>query len=255
MVPAMVETTTLPVPGPTALHSQVRQLLHSRISSGELPVGSRLPSERVLCTELGISRVTLRRALRELADDGVLTAAQGRGWFVATERVGEPANVLMSFSAMAALRGLRPSATVLLQRERPSSLEEAETFLVAPGAPLFELHRVRRLDGLAIAIEEVRLPTAIVGELRGIDFTTGSLHAELARAGVTPESSTCTVEATLATDDQAVLLDTPPGSAVLLVRQTTYDQHGRVLELNVSHFRGDRYRFNTTLRATDAGTA
>jgi DNA-binding GntR family transcriptional regulator len=237
------------------LHAQVRELLAQRIASGQLAGGARLPSERDLCHELGVSRVTLRKALLMLAEEGQLVAAKGRGWFVATEPVSEPPNALMSFSAMAALRGLQATSDVLVQQTRASSFEEAEALGIAPGAEVFELRRVRRLDDLAVALEEVRLPASAVGSTAAVDFARDSLHGLLAARGNVPSRSDCTVSAVLATEEQADLLETSPGAALLVVRQTSFDQHDRPLELNVSYLRGDRYRFTAALRAPGADLA
>src|SRR5215510_9876982 len=92
------------------LHERVRQQLAGDVIAGVYPRGARLPSERDLCTRLNVSRVTLRRALSSLADDGLLAPSHGRGWYVAAERVGEPANTLMSFTAMARAQRLTPSS-------------------------------------------------------------------------------------------------------------------------------------------------
>ena len=122
--------------------------------------GSRLPSERALSEELSVSRLTVRKALAALGRDGVIERGDGRGWFVAGDAVSEPPNELLGFSALAERRGLEPSARVLSQRVREAALGEAERLRIAPGADLFELERLRYLDGVAIALHVVRVPLA-----------------------------------------------------------------------------------------------
>ena len=104
-----------------------------------------------------MSRVTLRRALDELSHLGVV-ARSGTGWVVASTAIGEPPNVLMSFSEMAASRGLTPGGRVLDRRARPATIDEAEALGLAPGAPLFELERLRSMDGVPILIDRTRIP-------------------------------------------------------------------------------------------------
>ena len=142
----------------TPLHLEVRDSIAQDIAAGLTAPGDRLPSERDLCERLNVSRLTLRRALKLLVDDGLLESAPGRGWFVPGGPISEPANVLLSFSDMARARGLTPSASVLSTEVRSAGLDEAEVLMVAPGSDLFEIRRLRRLDGAATSIDHSRIP-------------------------------------------------------------------------------------------------
>ena len=95
------------------LHRRVLAELAARIADGRLPRGAQLPTERELCHEFGVSRVTLRKALAALAAAGAIEAFQGRGTFVSSPRLVEPPNALMSFSRLAELGGLSATASVL----------------------------------------------------------------------------------------------------------------------------------------------
>lgn len=231
------------------LHERVREKLAADVSSGAYPRGARLPSERELCSSLGVSRVTLRRGLAGLADDGLIVAAHGRGWFVVAEPLSEPANVLMSFSAMARGRGLVPSAKVLSDLTRPCTLDEAQDLRIAPGADIFDLRRLRLLDGIPVAVDRSRVPLSVVATLAEQDFTAGSLYSAFERAGVHPHRADYTVEAVSADAEQARLLGLEVGRPLLRTRQITYDSTGRVIELGGITYRGDRYRFQATLWA------
>lgn len=235
------------------LHERVRQQLTGDVVAGVYPRGARLPSERELCTRLCVSRVTLRRALAGLADDGLLAPSHGRGWYVAAERVGEPANVLMSFSAMAQAQRLTPSSRVLAQRVRPADLDEAHQMGVAPGAEIVDLRRLRMLDGLPVALDRSRVPLAMAPDLADGDFAKGSLYAALTDAGVAPQRADYSVEALPAEPDQADLLDLEVGQPLLVTHQVTFAADSRVIELGNIIYRGDRYRFRATLLAPSPG--
>ncbi len=235
------------------LHERVRQQLTGDVMAGVYPRGTRLPSERELCTRLNVSRVTLRRALTGLADDGLLAASHGRGWYVAAERVGEPANVLMSFSAMAQSQRLTPSSKVLSQVIRPAHLDEAQELGVAPGAEILDLRRLRMLDNLPVALDRSRVPLAVAPDITGFDFAHGSLYAALTAAGAAPQRADYNVEALPADDEQAALLDLEPGQPLLVTSQLTYSTDNRVVELGGIIYRGDRYRFRATLLAPSPG--
>ena len=228
-------------------YQQVREELEAEIERGRRPVGSRLPPERALAQHFGVSRVTLRRSLEEMARAGTI-ARSGAGWMVASPAIGEPPNVLMSFSEMAASRGLRPGARVLDRRQRPATIDEADALGLAPGAPLFELERLRSLDDVPILIDRTRIPLSLTPGLFDMDLDGQSLYDVLEQNfGLRPARARLTVEAIPADERRARLLGLEPGEPLLLCRQQSEDQHGRHIELCDMVYRGDRYRFMATL--------
>ncbi len=224
----------------------VARALEEELTNGALDVGDRLPAERELCRRLRVSRVTIRRALAELRSRGLVESAGSRGWFVAARSVGET-NVLVSFSDMARARGLRPSSQVLESATRPSTLQEAEQLSLAPGAPIFQLRRLRFLDAVAVGLEVTRIPVAVAPALADTDFSQTSLYDELRAAGVIPTRADYDVQAVAADRGQATLLGVGAGAPLLCTQAVTFDQSARPIELSRSLFRGDRYRFRTTL--------
>ena len=226
---------------------RVQQALADEIARSRWGQGSLLPPERALADHFGVSRVTLRRALAELEREGVVSR-NGSRWAVGSSPIGEPPNVLMSFSEMAGTRGLLPSATVLGTRERAATLDEAETLGLAPGASLFELERLRALDDVPILIDRSCLPAALVPGIDATDFSSASLYELLeTRYDLRPTRARFTVEAVAADERRAGLLDLEPGQPLLRCMQQTEDQGGRPIELCEMVYRGDRYRFRATL--------
>ena len=143
------------------LYHRVYREIAKGIESGVLHPGDRLPSERALCEQLGVSRATVRRAVEQLTADG-LVEARGRGSFVRGDAVSEPPNTLMGLSEVARSRGLSPTSQVLRAELRPATIDEADAFSIAPGADLFELERVRMLDGLPISLDHNRVPERLL---------------------------------------------------------------------------------------------
>ena len=228
-------------------YERVQRELAEEIGRGARPGGSRLPPERTLAAHYGVSRVTLRRALSELEREG-LVARDPRGWSVIAAVVGEPPNALMSFSEMAAARGLTPSARVLDRRVREASVDEAELLGLAPGAPLFELERLRLMDGVPILIDRSTIALALAPALDDVDFSTASLYQVLQeRYGVRPARARFAIDAIAADDRQASLLGLPAGGPLLRCSQATEDDAGRTIERCDMVYRGDRYRFRATL--------
>jgi GntR family transcriptional regulator len=236
--------------GDAPLYQRVKQTLAEQINDGTLAPGAQLPSERSLCERFGVSRVTARRALTALVEDGLVVSSPGRGWYVSDGPLSEPPNMLLSFTAMARARGFEPTATVLRSDVRAATLDEAETLQVAPGAAVLELERVRLLDRLPVAVDRSLVPVALCPAVTTTDFTTASLYEVLARdAKVVPTAAECTVEATSAGTSIGPLLDLEPSEPVLVSRQVTRDRNGRPVELSTIVYRGDRYRFRTILTA------
>lgn len=242
LVPAGPTVTVAP-----PVYAQVAHRILEQVVGGQLQSGARLPSERVLCGRLGVSRVTLRRALTLLVDEGVVESAQGRGWFVTTGVLGEPPNALRSFTQTARIRGLSPSARVLLAQRRAATLDEAERMGVAPGSQLFELQRVRCLNGIPVAWDRALVPLALVPDIEGVDFTAASLYGELDRAGVSPVRGDYAMQAQAADERTAELLGLPVGAAVLKTDHTAFTATGRVVDVGSTTYRGDRYRFRASL--------
>jgi GntR family transcriptional regulator len=223
--------------------------LAAEIRGGTLGVGDRLPGERELCRQFGLSRVTVRRALNVLQDDGLIESIGARGWFVTPNILGEP-NLLRSFTDMAESRGLRATADTLTQSARPATLDEADTFAISPAADVFELKRLRRLDDVPVGIEHTRIPLALAPSLAKGEFNDRSLYQVLRASGIVPTRADYDLQSIAATAEEAELLDCQSDSPLLLVRASTYDQRGRPIELSSSVFRGDRYRFRATLHSS-----
>ncbi|QIQ01469.1 GntR family transcriptional regulator [Streptomyces liangshanensis] len=239
------------VPGyPEPLWIQAVQVIQGEIDRGVLLPGGRLPPERQLCQQLGISRVTLRKALNSLVETGVLNPSHGRGWYVAktvpAARKKEWPNTLESFSETAARMGLTPHSKVLRAETSPATIDEAEQLAIAPGTPLFRLERVRLLEGVAIALDVTRLRQALVPDIERVDFQERSLYATLAAAGVEPVRADSTIEATKADERAAEHLDLASGDPVLVMRQVALGGQREPLFVSTIQYAGDRYRLRTS---------
>lgn len=240
---------------PEPLWIQALHLIRAEIDQGALQPGMRLPPERELCQQLNISRMTLRKALNQLVEDGVLNSSHGRGWYVAKGGPAErewPSN-LESFSETAARMGLTASSRVLTAQQRPASLDEAEDLGIAPGTALFHLERVRLLDGVPIALDLTRIAANLVPDLGEHDFSVESFYDSLAAAGVEPNRANSTIEAREADAYTAQHLSLAVGKPVLVMHQVAVDAQDRPLFTSVISYVGERYRLRTSFARSNHG--
>ncbi|MFF8571847.1 GntR family transcriptional regulator [Streptomyces sp. NPDC015408] len=261
------------------LYAQVAARLMDDITAGGARAGDRLPSERVLAERYAVSRVTMRSALADLAGRGVIESSPARGWFLTSTGTGAgtgatagggaggggagggtaeagdtPAAApggrsVQGFADHALRHGLAARTRVLASAVRPARVQEAEELRIAPGAPLFEMRRLRYLDDLVVVVEHNRLPLALCPRLADTDFGTASLYATLRAAtpGQFPRVADYSVEARQPTPEERELLEITDVTPVLVATQLAYNQDARPLELTVAIYRGDRYRFRASI--------
>ena len=211
-----------------------------------LKVGDALPSERELAEGLDISRMTARRVLSELMDEGRVSRAVGRGTFVAKPTIRLPIQ-LTSFTDDMTARGLVPGAqTVSFTTGAPSGAV-ADALDLVPGDAVHAVTRLRTADGVPMAIERVHLIASLAPDLSRSDLEGRSLYAYLAQChGIVVDGGMETIRAKNASAEDARLLQVASRDAVLrLTRTSTW--HGRVVEFTVSSYRGDRYELSTAI--------
>ena len=129
---------------------------------------------------------------------------------------------------------------------RAATIDEAEVFRIAPGADLFELRRLRLLDGVAVAVDHDRVPLRLLPNALAIDFATASLFASLEAAGSEPFQARMQIEARAATGEEAELLALPPAAPLLVATEHASDRSGSIVNLGVTAYRSDRHRFLAT---------
>jgi GntR family transcriptional regulator len=221
--------------------------LRDALRRGLYSPGRRLPGERDLAAQLGVSRTTLRQTLARFAEEGTIEASPNRGWFVARDLLTEPPSVLQTFTELARSRGLRPGAKVLRHVVEPATIAEAEQLRMAPSAPVLHIDRLRFMDDFPICLDYTVAPFALFERLATSDLTDRSLYAAAEECGVTIVRSNYSVQAVPADEITADLLDIALGSPVLLGSGVTYDDQGVPVLTSTTRYRGDAYRFTADL--------
>lgn len=231
--------------GPVPLYHQVSSKIEAAILAGSLPVGSRLENEVALADRLGLSRPTIRRAIQELVDVGLLVRRRGVGTQVVHGQVTRGVE-LTSLHDDLVQSGQRPTTEVLKLESLIVSSDLARQLGVAPGALIFYVSRLRKVDGVPVAIMQNWLnlntdaPTARELEKFG-------LYQLLRTQGVNLSVAKQRIGARRALADEADLLEVERGSALLTMERLSYDNDGRAIELGRHVYRPDLYSFETTL--------
>jgi len=230
----------------TPLHAQLADLLRTEIHNGELSPSTQLPSERELCGQHGVSRITVRKALGELQHEGLIYTTVGKGTYVADPHLDEELQPLSSFTQDIERRGMTASSKLLEAVVINADDTLAARLEIPKGAEVVRLHRLRLADDLPIAIQLTHLPHHLCPNLVEHDLSAGSLFSILRTAyGLRLVRADTTIGAALARPGEARLLQISMPAAVLISEQTTYLETGAVIELTRSIFRADRYKLHT----------
>ena len=225
----------------------VRDYLATLVAQ-ELRVGDAIPSERHLCQQFGLSRMTVRQAVDTLVTDGVLVREQGRGTFVAPQRIDFEMR-LTTFGEEMRRRGMEPATTVLTAQVVAATPDVATALEIEPRQKVHFLYRVRFADGTPICIEQVWVPVALAPTLFD-DGPPASMYEALRDLGLAPEWGEDTLSADEATDTEASLLGLGDGGvrAVLRAERRTYSVDSAVM-FSRACYRADRYSVWVPLRA------
>ena len=227
----------------TPLYLQLANNLRDHIAEGGIEPGRALPSERDLSVLTGMSRVTVRKGLDRLIEEGLLFRRQGSGTFVAN-RIEAPGGALSSFSDDARLRGEDPGVIWMIKGHATSTEEEASQLGLATGDRVARLGRIRLSGGEPLAIEHAVVPAEVLPDLSVLG---DSLYAALEACGRRPVTGTQRIRASLATPTEAGMLNIPERSEVLRIERLTRDATGRPVEFTRSAYRGDRFDFVSEL--------
>jgi GntR family transcriptional regulator len=243
--PALAEDAGAP------LYHQLQVRLRDLIEEGVVQASEAIPPERDLAAALGVSRITVRKAVQGLVQEGLLAQRQGAGTFV-VPRVEQPLSRLTSFSEDMVARGMTPAARWLERSVGSATPEEAVALNLSPGAEVARLHRLRSADGEPMALERATIPRIFLPDPAAVQ---NSLYEVLAANGYRPERALQYLRAELLDEKNAALLGVSVGSAALYIKRYGYLADGRVVEYTRSHYRGNAYDFVAEMHMEGGGAA
>lgn len=231
---------------PTPLYLQLQRVLRDAISDQRLIQDDAIPPERDLAAEFDVSRITVRKAVDGLVNEGLLSRRRGAGTFVVGSRVEKNFSKMSSFSEDMISRGRKPSSSWLSKAAGGVTPEEALSLGLSPGSLVYRYHRIRYADGVPMALEYATIPGHC---LPSLDVVKDSLYEALEKFGNLPVRALQRLRAIAFTREQAEILGVEAGQPGLFIERRGFLVDGRAAEFTQSYYRGDAYDLVAELTA------
>lgn len=226
----------------TPYYMQIVDQVRDLIKKNKLTQGQTFCSEGEIAHALGISKMPVRQAFQKLRSEGLLVIAKGKRPVVGSGRVPWNFQQLRGFSEEMRRRGLIPSARLLSISLEDPDLEVAQALKLTPGERVYRARRLRSVNGEPVAVVTSYLPARIFAGIDKQDLERQSLYAIFEHSYKRKlQWAEEVIGAMIAGTEEAEALETSVGSALLVIRETTYDTQGVAIEYSLSLLRGDRY--------------
>jgi GntR family transcriptional regulator len=230
------------------LYERVESVLASDIADGSLPPETQLPPEEGLVKRFKVSRTTVRKAIQNLVERGLLEIRRGKGTFVTQPKIAQELTELTGFVEDMRALGRTPSARLLDKCIVPADEAVARHLALAPGALVVRLRRVRLADRVPVSFDETYLPRDLGEKVAENDLEAEPVFDLLENKYDTPlVEAEYRLEAAAADPVAAQALKVPPGSPIFLIERTSYTAGNRPVDYEKLHYRGDLIRFVTRL--------
>ncbi len=237
-------TRTLDRTSPVPLHHQLKQYLYEQIVGGFWKPNELIPSEQELQQQFGLSRITVRRALSDLVNEGLLVRERGRGTFVAPPKMTHSPQGRRSLTDYMLEQGIKPGWRVLERGLVQAAKDVADHLGVPAGSQVYCLRRLRLADEQPIGVHTAYLPAGLADQIdEQALLEGGSLHYLDHLPAMRSARATRIIEAIAATEVETRLLHVMPGSPLLQITRVVTDAQGRPLEYLQARYRGDRFKY------------
>lgn len=223
---------------PVPLHTQVRQSLRERIVDGTYAPHARLPAESE------ISRITVRQALGDLQNEGVIFKIPGKGTFVSKQKATQDLTQLEGFAEAMSGKGYAVHNRVISHAAVAATDQVALQLGVEPGTIVTEIRRIRHLDNAPVSLEVTYLHEAIGERLRQEDLAGRDIFLILENDyGIALGHAQLQIDALAADAQLAAALEVKPGTALLRIERLTHTAYGKPLDFEYLYFRGDAFQY------------
>lgn len=231
------------VDGPIPLYYQLKELLKKHIQANDYNSGDQLPSERELEERYGVSRMTARRALVELENEGFVKRKRGKGTFVTDAKYRHYLVRLTSFTEESKSQNLRPGAQVLAKKTVYNDVAYQKMNLQPE--PLIYFQRIRTINDEPVAFENTYLRAEYCPGLEQVDLNNASLYSYLTKScKISLGKAIQTIEARKAEAEDARILQIDPGEPVFYLERITHLKDSDLpIEYVEAVYRSDKYKF------------
>lgn len=220
------------------IHNQIKRDVENHVYK----VGDRIPAERQLAVKFGVSRMTLRQAIKTLEEEGILERRLGSGTYVASQKVQEKMSGIMSFTEITQANGQIPSSKLISYQIGKPSLSEKGRLNLNPDSEVLRMERIRFADETPICYEVVTIPYHLVENLSKDDIST-HLYETLNKNGYRIGRVTEHISAAVANENDARLLNAKKGEALITRRQVTELSNGQPFEYTRARYVAERFEF------------
>lgn len=224
------------------IYIQIHDDIKRKIEENIWKVGDRIPSERELSLHFGVSRMTLRQAIQNLSDEGILERKVGSGTYVANRKVQEKMTGTTSFTEIMLSQGRQPSSKVTSYFVTSPSSSEIEKLALSENQLVLRMERIRYADGIPICFELASIPETLINQFTK-ESITNSFYRILEDEGFKIKGANQTISATEASEKIAEFLNIKRGDAVLRLRQVSFFDDGRPFEYVRTQYVGSRFEF------------
>ena len=232
---------------PIPLYYQLAEYLRERIKAGEYAPGDKLPAERELCEQTGVSRMTVRQALTYLTRDGVLVARPGVGTFVAESKLTYDALHLLGFTEEMMKVGGVVTSRVIEQAVVEPPQHVASKLSLPPGQSAIRIVRLRLAGATPMLLETTYVPAALCAGLEHENLAVNSLYVLMEqRYGLRLKFARQTLETVSTNEFESLHFELPAGTPMFLLEGVTYIDNGQPAEYFKAAYRGDRFKFALT---------
>ena len=238
------------------LYGKVEEVLASEIARGELLPGDRLPSEDQLLERFGVSRITVRRAIQNLIQRGMVEIRRGHGTYVLAPKVWQELTKLTGFVEDMAVHGRKPSARVVSHGTVAADATVARQLGLSKGTKVMRIERVRIADSIAMSFDETYLPLDIGKQIVRNDLRVKPIFTLLEeKYGIPLAEAEYVLEAAAATAHVAEALGVAENSPIFRIERTSFTEGGQPIDYEILSYRGDLIRFVTRLARRPATEA
>jgi GntR family transcriptional regulator len=232
------------VSSPTPLYEQIKEILRARVLDGTYKPHEQLPSESEMMTAFNVSRITVRQALNDLQNEGLVFRIHGKGTFVSKPKAFQDLGRLQGFGEAMRKMGYETFARVVSMRTVVPSAQVQERLQLSKRAKVTELQRIRFLNREPISLDVTYLPADIGARLAKEDLASRDIFVILENDyGMSLGHADLQIGSTLADERLAGQLQVEEGSPVLVIERTTHTTDGKPIDYEHLYYRGDAFQY------------